>query len=59
MKIKAKYLDKFIKHKKGDNPKLKEIFKKAKEVEKNVTSKDFTENAALYAIKLKMTGYSI
>ena len=30
-----------------------------KEVEKNVTFKDFTENAALYAIKLKMTGYSI
>ena len=30
-----------------------------KEVEKNVTFKDFTENAALYAIKLKMIGYSI
>ena len=30
-----------------------------KEVKKNVTFKDFTENAALYAIKLKMTGYSI
>ena len=30
-----------------------------KEVEKNVTFTDFTENAALYAIKLKMTGYSI
>ena len=30
-----------------------------KEVEKDVTFKDFTENAALYAIKLKMTGYSI
>ena len=30
-----------------------------KEIEKNVTFKDFTENAALYAIKLKMTGYSI
>ena len=39
MKIKAKYLDKFIKHKKGDNPKLKEIFKKAKEIEKNITYK--------------------
>ena len=40
MKIKAKYLDKFIKHKKGNNPKLKEIFKKAKEIEKNITYKE-------------------
>lgn len=30
-----------------------------KEVEKNVTFKDFTDNAALYATKLKMLGYLI
>lgn len=40
MEIKAKHLDKFTKHKKGDNPKLKEILKKAKEIEKNITHKE-------------------
>lgn len=33
--------------------------KEMKEVKRNVTYKDFTENAALYATKLKMTGYNI
>ena len=40
MKIKLKHLDKFINHKKGNNPKLKEIFEKAAKIENNITHKE-------------------
>lgn len=40
MIIKLKFLEKFINHKKGANPKLKEILKKAEKIEKNITHKE-------------------
>lgn len=40
MEIKLKYLDKFIEYKKGANPKLKKILKKAERIEKNIKHKE-------------------